>query len=102
MFSGKIHSLPEKSNVCRKNPIFAEKSIRLAVQILGFHDCLLGDLKHVSGAVSLQSRLLKARGYKVMLIRYDDVKDKHTQLQSYKVISYRRRRRASGSGAHSE
>ena len=77
--SGKQNCLPPEKPL-------PEKSIRLAVQILGFHDCLLGDLKHVSGAVSLQSRLLKARGYKVMLIRYDDVKDKHTQLQKVKIL----------------
>ena len=63
-----------------------EKSIRLAVQILGYHDCLLGDLVNLNGAVSLQSRLLKARGYKVMLIRYDAVSDKHTKLQKVKIL----------------
>ena len=63
-----------------------EKSVRLAVQILGYHDCLLGDLVHLNGAVSLHSRLLRARGYKVMLIRYDDINDKHTELQKVKIL----------------
>ena len=77
--SAKNDSLPPQKNL-------PDKCVRLAVQILGFHDCLLGDLTHLGGAVSLQSRLLEARGYKVMLIRYDDVNDKHTQLQKVKIL----------------
>jgi len=50
-----------------------EGSKRVAVLVLDFTDCLLCHQTQLSGLTALKVRLLQARGYNVLVLRYNDI-----------------------------
>jgi hypothetical protein len=63
-----------------------EGAKRLAVMILAFNDCLIGNHSHLSGLTSLCKRLLDARGYSVLLVRHDDLKPSQKKVERVKIL----------------
>ena len=60
---------------------------RVALIVLTFSDCLMGPSHApLSGQVQLKKKLLEARGYKVMLIRYDDLTSTQKTLAKVKTL----------------
>ena len=50
-----------------------EGSVRVAVMVLDFTDCLLGHPTKLGGLSELKTRLLKEQGYKVLTVRFNDI-----------------------------
>ena len=50
-----------------------EGSKRIAILLLDFSECLMGNHKHLNGLTSLKVRLLQSRGYSVLIVRHNEV-----------------------------
>ena len=59
---------------------------RVAVLLLDFTDCLVGQQSHLSGRTALKLRILEARGYNVLLVRYDDIPYTKNRLQQIRIL----------------
>ena len=58
---------------------------RVAVLVIGFHDCLVGSTD-LSGLTGLCVRLLTANNYKTLLIRHDEFKPHHKKIERVKIL----------------
>lgn len=61
-------------------------STRVALLVVGYHDCLLGPAADLSGLTDLYVRLLEAKGFKVLLVKHSDIKLKEKTLDRVKMI----------------
>ena len=59
---------------------------RVALLVVGYHDCLLGPAADLSGLTDLYVRLLEAKGFKVLLVKHSDIKLKEKTLDRVKMI----------------
>ena len=63
-----------------------EGAKRVAILVVSYNESLTGNKAPLSGITDLKMRLLKARGYNVMLIKYDDLSPKLQKLQKVKLL----------------
>jgi len=62
-----------------------DDSSRVALMVVGYHDCLLGG-NDLSGLTDLYVRLLEAKGFKVLIVKHSDIKPKEKTLDRVKMI----------------
>jgi len=70
------------------SPSMPPDSNRVALLVVGYHDCLLDGID-VNGLTDLKIRLLEAKGFKVLIIRHSDLKPKENTLDRVKMIQHR-------------
>ena len=58
---------------------------RVALMVVGYHDCLLGG-KDLNGLTDLYLRLLQAKGFKVLIVKHSDIKPGEKTLERVKMI----------------
>lgn len=58
---------------------------KVAIIVIGYHECLVGT-DEPSGLTSLYLRLLAAKSYKTLFIRYDDLKPHHKKIERVKIL----------------
>ena len=59
--------------------------LRVAILIVGYHDCLMGS-DELSGLTALLVRLLESQHYKTLIIRHDDLKPQHKKIDRIKIL----------------